>query len=132
MRGFVSGGADVLLTYASQGQITATHQTLGTGQKVANLRTQFAIRRPARVHGFHPEHRASNIAMARAGLPCIKRLQGVQVQQGSAGNLSGGNRRPFPLDSVGLHLIPAQSHAQVGIEWHGQAKGRTILQLRGQ
>ena len=38
VREFVSGGTNVLRTYASQGQITAAHQTLGTGQEVANLR----------------------------------------------------------------------------------------------
>lgn len=59
VRGFVSGGTtwgtDVLLAHASQGQIATTHQTLGTGQEVANLRTKFAIRRPAIAHGISAE-----------------------------------------------------------------------------
>lgn len=80
VRGFVSGGADVLLAYASQGQITATHETLGTGQEVANLRTQLAIRRPARAHGVSAEQSTGNVAMVSTGLRRIKRLQGVQVQ----------------------------------------------------
>ena len=135
-REFVSGGTtwgtDVLLGYASQGQITATHQTLGTGQDMANLRTQFTIGGPALAHGISAEQRPGNLAVVCASLPCIKRLQGVQVQQGSAGNSSGINRRPFPLDGIGLHLVPAQSRTQVAIERNGQAIGRTVLQLRGQ
>ena len=55
VRGFVSGGVGVLLAHASQGQIATTHQTLGTGQEVANLRTKFAIRRPAIAHGISAE-----------------------------------------------------------------------------
>lgn len=132
MRGFVSGGADVLLAHASQGQITATHQTLGTDQKVANLRAQFAIRRPALVHGISAEQSPGNVAMMSTGLRRIKRLQGVQVQQGRTGNSSCIYRWPFPLDGVGLHMVAAQSRAQVGIKRHGQAIGRTVLQLRGQ
>ncbi len=132
MRGFVSGGTtwgtDVRRAHASQGQVAATHQTLGTGQKVANLRAKFAIRRPAHAHGISAEQSHGNIAMLSARLRCIKRLQGVQVQQGSASNSSGVNRRPFPLDGVGLHLVPAQSRAQVSIKRHGQAVGRTVRQ----
>lgn len=132
MRGFVSGGAGVLLAHASQGQIAAAHQTLGTGQEVANLCTKFAIGRPALTHGVSAEKRSSNVAMASAGLPCIERLQGMQVQQGSAGNFFGHHRRPLTLDSIGLCLVTGQSRAQMGIKRHSQAIGRAIFQLSGQ
>lgn len=118
----------MLLAHASQGQIAATHQTLGTGQEVANLRTQFTIGGPALVHGVSAKQSRGNVAMVSTGLRRVKRLQGVQVQQGRAGNSSGVNRRPFPLDGVGLHLIPGQSRAQVSIKRHGQAIGRTVHQ----
>ena len=135
MRGFVSGGTtwgtDVRRAYARQGQIAATHQTLGTGQKVANLRTQFTIRRPTRAHGINAEQSPGNVAMVSTGLRRIKRLQGVQVQQGRARSSSGLNSRPFPLYDIGLHLVPAQSRTQVGIERYGQAVGRTVLQISG-
>lgn len=132
MRGVVSGGAGVLLAHASQGQIAATHETLSTGQEVADLRTQLAIRRPARAHGISAEQGSGNVAMVSTRLRRIKRLQRVQVQQGRTGNFSGIDSRPFPLDGVGLHLETAQSRAQVGIERNGQAVGRTVLQLSGQ
>ena len=74
MRGFVSGGAGVQLAYASQSQITATHETLGTGQEVANLRTKFAVGRPARARGINSEQRPGNVAMVSASLPRVKRL----------------------------------------------------------
>lgn len=106
MRGFVSGGAVVLLAYPSQNQIAAAHQTLGTGQEVANLRTQLTVRCPALTHRINAEQCPGNVAMVRTSLPRIERLQGVQMQQGSAGNSSGVSRRPFPLDGVGLHLVP--------------------------
>lgn len=131
MRGFVSGGADVLLAYASQGQITATHQTLGTGQEMTNLRTQFAIRRPALAHRVSAEQRAGNIAMVSARLRRIERLQGVQVQQGSTGNLFSSHRRPLPLNGIGLCLVPSQSRAQVSIERHSQAIGCAVPKLNG-
>ena len=135
-REFVSGGttwgSDVLLAHADQGQVATTHQTLGTGKEVTNLRTKFAIRCPARAHSIKTEQCASNVAVVSASLPCIKRLQGVQVQQGSAGDSSGINGGPFPLDGIGLHLVPAQARTQVAIERHGQAIGRTVHQLRGQ
>lgn len=126
MRGFVSGGAGVRPACASQGQIAATHQTLSTGQEVANLCTEFAIRRPAHAYGVSAEQSPGNLAMVSAGLQRIKRLQGVQVQQGSAGNSSGVNSRPFPLNGIGLHLVPAQSRSQLAIKRHGQAIGRTV------
>ena len=136
MHGCVSGGTkretDVLLAYASQGQIAATHQTLGAGQQVANLRAQFAISRPTLAHGIGAEQSPGNVAMVSARLRCIERLQGVQMQQGSAGNSSGVHSRPFPLDGVGLHLVPAQSRTQVGIKRHGQAIRRTVHQRNGQ
>ena len=66
--------------------------------------------------------------MVSAGLRRIQRLQGVQVQQGSAGNSSGIHSRPFPLEGVGLHQVPTQARAQVGIERHGQAIGRPVRQ----
>lgn len=132
MRWFVSGGAGVLLAYARQGQITAAHQTLGTGQKMANLRTKFAIGCPALARGINAEQCPGNVAMASAGLQRIERLQGVQMQQGSAGNFFGGDRRPLTLDSIGLRLVPSQSRTQVGIERHSQAIGRPILQLSRQ
>ncbi len=122
----------MLLAHASQSQIAATHQTLGTVQKVANLCPQFAIRRPAHAYGISTEQSPGNVAMVSTGLRSIKRLQGVQVQQGSTSNFSASNRRPFLLDGVGLHLVPAQSRAQVGVERHGQAIGRTVLQILGQ
>ena len=74
MRGFVSGGADVLLARASQGQIAATHQPLGTCQEMANLCTQIAIGRPTFDHGINPEQCCRNVAMTRTSLPRIKRL----------------------------------------------------------
>ncbi|OGB50931.1 MAG: hypothetical protein A2503_10790 [Burkholderiales bacterium RIFOXYD12_FULL_59_19] len=131
-RRFVSGGAGVLLAYASQSQIAATHQTLGTGQEMANLCTKFTIGGPALANDISAEQSPCNVAMESASLRPIKRLQGVQMQQGNACNSSGVNRRPFPLDGVGLHLVPAQSRAQVGIERYGQAIGRTVLQSGGQ
>ena len=132
MRGFVSGGAGALLAYACQGQITAAHQTPGTCQKMANLRTKLAVGRPALAHGVSAEQYPRNIAMVSASLPCIKRLQGVQVQQGGAGDFFGGYRRPLTLDGIGPHLVPGQSRAQVGIERHSQAIGRAVFQLIGQ
>lgn len=122
----------MLLAHTSQGQIAATHQTLGTGQEVANLRTQLAVRRPALAHGISAKQSPGDLAMVSTVLRRIQCLQGVQVQQGSAGNSSGINRRPFPLDGVGLHLVPAQSRAQVGIERHGQTIGRTVPKISGQ
>ena len=72
MCGFVSGStagdSNVLLAYACQGQITATHQTLGTGQEVTNLRTKLAISGPALAHGIKTEQCAGNVAMMSAGL----------------------------------------------------------------
>ena len=72
MRGFVSGGTagdiNVLLAYASQGQITATHQTLGTGQEVTNLRTKFTVCCPALAHGVNAEQNTCNVAMMSARL----------------------------------------------------------------
>ena len=73
----------MLLAYASQGQIAATHQTLGTGQEVANLRAKLTVRCPALAHGVNAEQCPGNVAMVSARLRRIKRLQGVQVQQGS-------------------------------------------------
>ena len=132
MRGFVSGGADVRLAYASQCQITAAHQTLGAGQKVANLCAKLAIGCPAFAHGISAEQRSGNVAVACTGLQRIERPQGVQVQQRSAGNFFGGHRRPLTLDGIGLRLVPGQSRAQVGIERHSQAIGRAVLQRSGQ
>jgi len=136
VRGLVSGGtagnANVLLAYTRQGQITATHQTLGTVQKVANLRTQLTVGCPAFAHGFYPEQCASNVAVVSARLRCIERLQGVQVQQGSTRDFLCGHRRPLALNGIGLHLVPRQSRAQMGIEGHSQAIGRAVLQFRGE
>ena len=131
MRGFVSGGAGVLV-YASQGQITATHQTLGAGQKVANLRTQLTIRCPTLAHGVSAEQRSSNLAMVSASLQRIERLQGMQMQQRSTRDFFGGHRRPLPLNGIALCLVTSQSRAQVGIEGHSQAIGSAVLQLSGQ
>ena len=80
VRGFVSGGVGVLLAHASQGQITATHQTLGAGQKVANLCAKLTIGCPSLSHGVSAEQRSGNVAMVSARLRRIERLQGVQVQ----------------------------------------------------
>ena len=111
MRGFVSGGTGVRLAYASQGQITATHQTLGTGQEVANLRTQLTVGCPALADSIGAEQRSGNVAMVSAGLRCIERLQGVQMQQGSARDFLCGHSRPLTLDGVGLRLVSGQSRS---------------------
>ena len=122
----------MLLAYDSQGQITATHQTLGTGQEVANLRTKLTIGCPALAHGVSAEQRSGNVAMVSAILRCIKRLQGVQVQQRSTRDFFGDHRRPLAMNCIGLHLIPGQSRAQMGIKRHSQTIGRAIFQLSGQ
>ena len=80
MRGFVSGGADVRLAYASQSQITAAHQTLGTGQEMANLCAKLTVGCPALAHGVSAEQCSGNLAMVSAILRRIKRLQCVQMQ----------------------------------------------------
>lgn len=132
MRGFVSGGTGVLLAYPSQGQITAAHQTLGTGQEVANLRTQLTVRCPALAHGIKTEQHSGNVAMVSARLRRIERLQGMQVQQGSTRDFFGGHSRPLTLDGVGLHLVHRQSRAQVSVKRHRQTIGCAILQCSGQ
>lgn len=136
MRGFVSGGTagdtSVLLAYASQGQITTAHQTLGTSQEMANLCAKLTVGCPALAHGVGAEQCSGNLSMVSAILRCIERLQGVQMQPRSTRDFSGGHRRPVALDGIGLCLVPRQSRADVGIKRHRQAIGRAILQCSGQ
>jgi hypothetical protein len=132
VRGFVSGGVGVLLAHASQGQITTTHQTLGTGQKVANLRAKFAVGRPARAHGVHPEQYPGNVAMARTSLPPIERLQGAQMQQRRAARWSWQGSGDFAMKHTGLCLVLGKPCTRGWVERHHQTASRAVFQFRGQ
>ncbi len=132
MRRFVSGGASVLLAYPGQGQITATHQTLGPTQEVANLRTKFAICCPALAHGVSAEQCPGNVAMACTGPPPIERLQGAQMQQRRAARWSRQGSGNFAMKYTRLCLVLGQPCARGRVERHHQTASRAVFQFRGQ
>ncbi len=132
MRGFVSGGTGVRLAYPGQGQIAAAHQTLGTGQKVANLRAQLAVGGPACAHGVSAKQRPGNLAMAGASLPPVERLQGAQMQQRRTASWPRHGLGNFAMEQTGLCLVLGQARAQRWVERYRQTAGCAVLQISGQ
>jgi hypothetical protein len=104
------------MAHASQGQVAAAHQTLGSGEEMTDLHAQLAVGRPASLHGLCTEQCFGDVAVPGAGLRRIERLQGMQMQQARASGGPESGWRRFTMDHAGLYLVFERRHAGVGID----------------
>lgn len=111
------------------GQVAAVHERLGTPQEVTHLRAQFAILTPAKDDGFETEQGLGDVAMRRARLRGIKRLQSAQVQQRGAGHCPRRiDLRLMAFQGLCLRVERVELAAQLRRQRYGAGVGGAVSQ----